>query len=69
MMKHFALIVAILMITCVKLSAQDLSTLIPESVAGAVTQAEIDRYDDYYKDFKIPQNNDEKRLTWDLSPL
>jgi len=57
------------MITCVKLSAQDLSTLIPESVAGAVTQAEIDRYDDYYKDFKIPRNNDEKRMTWDLSPF
>ena len=68
-MRHFALILSILLTTCVGLSAQDLSTLIPDSAAGPVTPAEIYRYDAYYQRFNIPRNNDEKDMTWDLSPF
>jgi len=69
MRKQFIPISVIFLLMCVQTSAQDLSTLIPDSVAGPVTQAEIDRYDEYYPNYKIPQNNDEKDMTWDLSPF
>ena len=69
MLKHFAPIPAIFLLMCLQTPAQDLSTLIPDSVAGPVTLAEIDRYDNYYPHFKIPLNNDEKKMTWDLSPF
>jgi hypothetical protein len=69
MNKHIALLSAILLLICLQTSAQDVSTLIPDSVYGPVTQAEIDRYDDYYRYFQIPRNNDEKKMTWDLSPF
>jgi hypothetical protein len=69
MWKHFAPIPTIFLLLCVQSSAQDLRTLIPDSVAGSVTLAEIDRYDDYYPYFNIPRNNDEKKMTWDLSPF
>ena len=69
MPKHFAPIQIIFLLMCLQTPAQDLSTLIPDSVRGPVTRAEIDRYDDYYPRFKIPLNNDEKKMTWDLSPF
>tara|TARA_B100000809_G_scaffold63492_2_gene60202 strand:- start:252 stop:1814 length:1563 start_codon:yes stop_codon:yes gene_type:complete len=67
--KSFVLLVAVLMTTSVTLSAQDLTTLIPESATAAVTQAEVDLFDTYYPSHEIPLNNDEKKMTWDLSPF
>lgn len=69
MQKHFALIPALFLLICLQTSAQSLKTLIPDDVAGPVTQAETDRYDVYYPYFKIPLNNNKKDMTWDLSPF
>jgi hypothetical protein len=69
MLKHFAAIPSIFLLLCIQASSQDLTTLIPDSIAGPVTRAEIYRYDAYYPRFNIPRNNDEKDMTWDLSPF
>ena len=69
MQKHIALIPALFLLMYLQTSAQSLSKLIPVSIAGPVTQEEIDCYDDYYPYFKIPPNNDKKDMTWDLSPF
>jgi len=54
--KPIALILVILLLVYGNLSAGDLNTLNLDNTAGAVTLAEIDRFDDYYKDFfEIPQ--------------
>ena len=67
--KHFTLLLVMLLLTAGKISAQDLSTLIPDNTTDAVSQAEIDLFDDYYKNFKIPINNNKKSMTWSLSPF
>ena len=68
-MKYISPLTAFYPFLCVHVSAQDVSTLIPDSAAGPVSLAEIDRCDDYYPYFNIPSDNDEKDMTWDLSPF
>ena len=42
---------------------------IQETGYGAVTQAEIDEYDNWYDGYILPSNNDEKKYTWYASTV
>lgn len=49
--------------------AKKITTLVPDTIHGKVTHAEISRFDDYYPTYKVPQNNDNKKMSWSLAPF
>lgn len=48
--------------------AKKTTPLIPDSIEGKVTLNEISLFDDYYLNYKIPLNNNDKKMSWNLAP-
>jgi len=47
--------------------ATGLKTLVPSNASGPVTAHEIELFNQYYKNFEIPKNNDDKKMSWELA--
>ena len=48
--------------------AKKITTLVPDSIEGPVTQAEIEKFNAYYPTYKVPESNDNKKMSWNLAP-
>ena len=47
--------------------AGGLKSLVPSNINGPVSKDEIRLFNEYYKSFVIPENNDDKKMSWELS--
>jgi len=47
--------------------AAGLSSLVLSNIDGPVTHDEIAAFNKYYPHFEIPENNDDKKMSWDLA--
>ena len=62
-------IISIPLLATAKGAAKGLNSLVPETIDGPVTNTDIARFNSYYKNFQIPDNNDNKKITWKLAPF
>lgn len=54
--------------TLTLVSAKSIKTLVPDAIEGKVTVNEISLFDNYYPHYKLPLNNDNKKMSWNLAP-
>ncbi len=73
LMKCFESIKLILLLICLcagvfqAVNAAGLKSLVPTNIDSSVTKAEIAAFDEYYPGFSIPENNDDKKMSWGLA--